>query len=127
MGIKGLPTTYDGYLGCSRLRARAVRVHPANRRVTEATIRIAQGRRARGTSARFRRVSIALMDEPLRVALGMEKQPPWLVRAVHLGLRLRAGSLRFVPPRRTAYHHGRPRTPTATPLADIGPPRCSTT
>ena len=36
-----------------------------------------------------RRVTIALMDQPLRVALGMPEQPAWFVTAVRRGLRCR--------------------------------------
>ena len=53
MGIKGLPTTYDGYLsGCwSTTRPSGSRSTPANRRLTEASIRIARERRAAAAAA----------------------------------------------------------------------------
>jgi hypothetical protein len=66
-------------------------------------------------------VTIAVMDEPLREALGMPRQPRWFVRAVRAGLRLRGRLLRLAPPRRTAYVH-RPTTyPHGYRLEDLGP------
>jgi mpaB/rubber oxygenase-like protein len=122
MGIRDLPTTYDGYL---ELLTSYEREHfafdPANRRVTEATLGVAR-RTAPGPLRPFvRRVTIALMDEPLRAALGMPRQPRWLVRAVGTGLRLRARALRFAPPRRTAYHHRPSSYPQGYTLGDLGP------
>lgn len=122
MGIKDLPTTYDGYL---ELLTSYERDHfafdPANRRVTEATLRIARQTAPLPLKPVVRRVTIALMDEPLREALGVPRQPAWFVRAVRAGLRLRARLLRLAPPRREAYHH-RPSTyPQGYTLGDLGP------
>ncbi|MCW2792219.1 MAG: hypothetical protein JWO76_1317 [Nocardioides sp.] len=122
MGIKDLPTTYDGYL---ELLTSYEREHfafdPANRRVTEATLRIARQTAPLPLRPVVRRVTIALMDEPLREALGVPRQPAWFVRAVRAGLSLRAGLLRLSPPRREAYHH-RPSTyPQGYTLGDLGP------
>ena len=122
MGIKGLPTTYDGYADLlDRYEAERFEFHPANRRLTEASIRIA--RRVAPLPARpfVRRVTIALMDEPLRDALGMPRQPAWFVRAVRAGLRLRARLLRLAPPRREAYHHKPSTYPLGYRLGDLGP------
>jgi hypothetical protein len=89
--------------------------------VTEATLRIAAEVGPAPLRPLARRVTIALMDEPLRVALGMPAQPAWFVGAVRRGLRARARLLRLAPPRRTAYHH-RPSTyPHGYSLQDIGP------
>ena len=122
MGLKGLPTTYDGY---ERLlvdyETERFAFTPANRRLTEASIRIARDVAPLPMKPLIRRVTIALMDEPLRVALGMPKQPDWFVRAVRGGLRLRARVLRFFPPRRTAYHHKPSTYPMGYRLGDLGP------
>jgi hypothetical protein len=122
MGITGLPTTYDGYLTLLRdYEAERFEFAEANRRVTEATLRIATQIAPVPLGPLARRVTIALMDEPLRTALGMPVQPAWFVAAVRRGLRARAHLLRFAPPRRTAYHH-RPTTyPHGYTLRDIGP------
>ncbi len=61
------------------------------------------------------------MDEPLREALGLPRQPRWFVRAVRGGLRLRGRLLRLARPRRTPYLH-RPTTyPSGHRLEDLGP------
>jgi hypothetical protein len=122
MGIKGLPTTYEGYLALLRdYEAERFEFTEANRRVTEATLRIAAAVAPAPLRPLTRRVTIALMDEPLRIALGMPEQPAWFVSAVRRGLRARARLLRLAPPRRTAYHH-RPTTyPHGYTLRDIGP------
>lgn len=122
MGIRDLPRTYDGYL---ELLTSYEREHfafdPVNRRVTEATLRIARETAPGPLKPVVRRVTIALMDESLREALGMPRQPGWFVAAVRGGLRLRARLLRLSPPRRTAYHH-RPSTyPQGYRLGDLGP------
>jgi hypothetical protein len=61
------------------------------------------------------------MDEPLREALGLPRQPRWFVRGVRAGLRVRGRLLRLAPPRRAAYTH-RPTTyPHGHRLEDLGP------
>jgi hypothetical protein len=122
MGITDLPTTYDGYHTLLReYEAERFSFTEANRRVTEATLRVGRATAPLPLRPFARRVAIALMDEPLREALGMPEQPRWLVSAVHRGLRARARLLRLAPPRRTAYHH-RPSTyPHGYTLRDIGP------
>ena len=122
MGIKGLPETYAGYEELlDSYEAERFEFDPANKRVTEATIRIGRATAPWYLKPGFRRVSIALMDEPLRVALGMEEQPRWLVRAVDLGLRLRARALRFFPPRRAPFERKHPTYPHGYEPARIGP------
>lgn len=122
MGLKDLPATYEGYLTLLRdYEARRFEFTEANRRVTEATLGVAVQVAPAPLRPLVRRVTIALMDQPLRSALGMPEQPSWFVAAVRGGLRVRARLLRFAPPRRTAHHH-RPTTyPSGYTLADIGP------
>ena len=122
MGLKGLPTTYDGYLTLLRdYEATHFAYTEPNRRVTEASIRIARTVVPPPLRPLMRRVTIALMDEPLRTSLGMPEQPAWFVTAVRRGLRARARLLRFAPPRRTAYHHRATSYPRGYALRDIGP------
>jgi hypothetical protein len=122
MGIKGLPTTYDGYLTLLVDYERQHFAHtPASTRLAEASIRIAREVAPPPLRRLLRRVTIAVMDEPLREALGLPRQPRWFVRAVRGGLRLRGRLLRLAPPRRTAYAH-RPTTyPDGHRLEDLGP------
>ncbi|UFN43916.1 oxygenase MpaB family protein [Nocardioides okcheonensis] len=122
MGLKDLPTTYDGYLA---LLLDHERRHftptPEATRLAEASIRIAKETSPAPLRPLLRRVTIAVMDEPLREVLGLPRQPRWFVRAVRDGLRLRGRLLRLAPPRRTAYVH-RPTTyPGGHTLADLGP------
>ncbi|WP_372736465.1 oxygenase MpaB family protein [Nocardioides sp.] len=123
MNITGLPGTYEGY---EKLLDDYEREHfafdPANRRVTEATIRIGRATAPWYLKLGFRRVTIALMDEPLREALGMEAQPRWLKTAVHLGLRARALTLRHLAaPRRAPFERTHPTYPNGYQLNQIGP------
>ncbi|MBB6628840.1 DUF2236 domain-containing protein [Nocardioides sp. KIGAM211] len=122
MGIKDLPTTYAGY---SDLLDDYEREHfafdPANRRVTEATLRIARQTSPWPLKPVVRRLTIALMDEPLREALGMPRQPAWFVRLVHVSLKARARVLRFAPPRRTAFVPKPVSYPDGYSLRDVGP------
>jgi ER-bound oxygenase mpaB/B'/Rubber oxygenase, catalytic domain len=122
MKITGLPDTYEGYEKLlTSYEAERFELDPANRRVTEATIRIGRATAPWYLKPGFRRVTIALMDDALREALGMEAQPGWLVRAVDLGLRLRGRVLRLLPPRRTPYDRKHPTYPHGYDLSQIGP------
>lgn len=122
MGLKGLPTTYAGHLGFLRdYEAERFEFTGANRRVTEATLRAARAVAPWPLKPFVRRVTIMLMDEPLRTALGMPRQPAWLWAALRRGLRARAALLLFAPPRRTAYRHRPTSYPHGYDLCDLGP------
>jgi hypothetical protein len=125
MGIKDLPATYAGY---KRLlddyEAEHFAPSPANTRVAEASIRIVTDWYPRPLHGIVRRVTIAMLDEPLRIALGLPRQPTWLSRAHDLALRVRARVVRLLPPRRSddPYRHDASRTyPFGYTLADLGP------
>lgn len=122
MGLKGLPTTYDGYLALLVEHERRHFAHtPEATRLAEASIRIAREVSPAWMRPLLRRVTVAVMDEPLREALGLPAQPRWFVRAVRGGLRLRGRLLRYATPRREAYVH-RPTTyPHGHRLEDLGP------
>lgn len=122
MGLKDLPTTYDGYLALLVDHERRHFAHtPPATRLAASSIRIAEEVAPPPLRPLVRRVTIAVMDEPLREALGLPRQPAWFVRAVRAGLRLRGRLLLFAPPRRTAYRH-RPTTyPHGYRLEDLGP------
>src|SRR5512139_797618 len=126
MGIKDLPTTYEGY---ERLHddyeARRFEFAPQNRRVAEASLRIVEIWYPSFLRPLVRRANVAMLDEPLRVALGLPRQPRWLSRLLERGLRLRALALRLaIPPRPESkpYVHDPRRTyPFGYSLADLGP------
>jgi hypothetical protein len=123
MGLKGLPTTYDGYHRLLREYEAEHFAHtPASTRLAEATIRIGRATARYPAGPLTRPIAIALMDEPLRQVLGMPRQPAWFVRALRGALRLRARYLRHLArPRRTPYRH-RPATyPGGYTLRDLGP------
>jgi hypothetical protein len=125
MGIKDLPATYADY---ERLlddyEAEHFTPSAANTRVAEASIKIVTDWYPRPLQGIVRRVTIAMLDEPLRIALGLPRQPTWLSRALDLALRVRARVVRLLPPRRSddPYRHDASRTyPLGYTLADLGP------
>ncbi len=123
MGLRGLPTTYDGYLALLRgYEAERFASTPASKRLAEATVRIGREIAPLPLKPLARRVTIALMDEPLREALAMPRQPAWFVAALKRSLKVRGWALRtFASPRKHPSRH-RPTTyPHGYTLADIGP------
>jgi hypothetical protein len=130
MGIKDLPTTYAEYEQLlDAYEAEHFAPDPANTRVAEASIKIVTDWYPRPLRSMMRRVTIAMLDEPLRVALGLPRQPAWLVRAIDASVRLRGRVIRFLPPRAAdnPYRHDAGRTyPFGYSLADLGPKDHST-
>ncbi len=126
MGIRDLPTSYDGYERyLDGYEAEHFACAPSNRRVAEATIALFTDWYPKPLRPLLRRGTIALFDEPLRVALGLPPQPRWLTVVLEKALRLRARVLRRMPPRRESrpYVHDPRRTyPFGYTLADLGPP-----
>lgn len=122
MGIKGLPSTYDGYL---QLLLDFERTHfsrdPANTVLAEASIDIARATMPWPARPFVRRMTIALMDEPLRLALDLPAQPAWFVTCVRRSLRLRGRALRFARPRTAPYFHRAQTYPDGHRLRDLGP------
>jgi hypothetical protein len=122
MGIRELPTTYDGYLllllDYERER---FAFDPANTRVAEASLRIVAATTPGVPLAVVRRVAISLMDEPLREALGLPRQPARLGRGVRRALRVRAFALRFAAPRSAPKPYPTTTYPHGYTLADLGP------
>jgi hypothetical protein len=123
MGLRGLPPTYDGYLALLRgYEAERFALTPASKRLAEATVRIGREIAPLPLKPLARRVTIALMDEPLREALGMPRQPAWFVAALKRSLKLRGWALRtFATPRKQPSRHHPTTYPHGYTLADIGP------
>lgn len=124
-GIKDLPSTYAEY---ERLlddyEAEHFGYHPANTRVAEASFKIVTDWYPAITRPFVRRAMIALLDEPLRVALGLPRQPQWLTAMLERLLRLRGRLMRHLPPRRAddPYRHDASRTyPFGYKIGDLGP------
>jgi hypothetical protein len=118
MGLKALPSTYDGY---ERLldayEAERFAFAETNRVVAEATIRVFTGWYPRPLHRVLRRATIALFDDPLREALGLPAQSRWLRSAVERGLLARAAALRHLGAPRPA---GRPYVPDSTRTYPFG-------
>jgi hypothetical protein len=126
MGIKGLPDSYEGYERyLDAYEAERFELAPTNTRVAEASIRIVANWYPKPLRPLVRRVSIAMLDDPLVEALGLPRQPRWLGKLLDTGLRLRALVLRAVVPPRPAsrpYLHDAGRTyPFGYSLAELGP------
>ncbi|RJQ82547.1 DUF2236 domain-containing protein [Pseudonocardiaceae bacterium YIM PH 21723] len=72
------------------------------------------------------RVVYAMMDDPLREAMGYPKQPAWLVRSVEFGLRTRGRIVRLLPVRKTSRlvadpgNRSYPGWPEGYSLGDLG-------
>ena len=126
MGIKDLPASYEGYERLlEEYEAARFEFAPENRRVAEASMRIVENWYPPVLRPLVRRVSVAMLDEPLRVALGLPRQPRWLSALLDGALRVRAHVLRLVVPPRPAskpYVHDPRRTyPFGYSLSDLGP------
>lgn len=125
MGIKDLPTTYEQYATLhDAYEAEHFAFDPANTRVAEASIRIVTDWYPRPVQPLFRRVTIAMLDEPLRVALGLPKQPTWLVNLLDRVLKVRGRAIRHLAPRATdnPYRHDASKTyPFGYKISDLGP------
>ncbi|HSE09043.1 MAG TPA: oxygenase MpaB family protein [Nocardioidaceae bacterium] len=126
MGIKDLPESYDGYEQfLDAYEATRFEYAPSNERVAEASIRIVTNWYPRPLRPLVRRISIAMLDDPLVEALGLPPQPRWLRRLLDTALRLRSFALRtVVPPRPEGrpYEHDASRTyPFGYSLSDLGP------
>jgi hypothetical protein len=124
MGIHGVPTDYAGF---ERVLADTERdrfaFDEANRRVALATIRIFANwfpRPLRGFAARS---VVAMLDEPLRIALGLPRVSPLLGATLRTALRLRGRVLRWCPPRAdTRPYTPKPRTyPDGWSVDQLGP------
>jgi uncharacterized protein (DUF2236 family) len=125
MGIQDLPTTYDEYERfLDDYEQRRFEYAPQNRQVAEASIRIVTDWFPRPLRPLVRRVSIAMLDEPLREALGLPAQPRWLSVVLRRALVLRGRLLRWFPPRpasRPYMHDARRTYPFGYMLPDLGP------
>lgn len=123
IGLRDLPTTYDGWLRLlTDYEREHFEHHPDNTMLTEASIDIARRTSPWWMRPALRPVLLSLFDEPLRQALGMPQQPAWLAPVVRRGLRARAFALRHLAhPRREPYLHQPTTYPGGHTLTRIGP------
>ena len=128
MGISGLPDSYEGFARyLDDYEAERFEFAPSNRRVAEATIRVFTTWYPRPLRPFLRRATIALFDEPLRVTLGLPRQPRWMTVVLEKALRLRARIVRLMPPRPDSrpYTHNARTYPFGYALSALGPERPS--
>src|SRR5207302_9037170 len=101
MGIRDIPDRFDEF---ERYNVEYERVHfqfdEANRAVGEATMGMFCAWFPRPLRPVVRRSMIALMDEPLRRAMGFTAPSRWFCAAVRAALAARAAALRVLPRRR---------------------------
>jgi hypothetical protein len=124
MGIKDLPADYPGFEELfQRTERERFAFDEANRRVAVDTLRIFANwfpRPLRGLAAR---AVVALLDEPLRLALGLPEESPLLKYTVDRAVFLRGKIVRRLPARPdTRPWRPKPRTyPFGWSLNDLGP------
>lgn len=104
MGLRDLPTTYEGY---ERLMDGYEREHfrfdPRSRAVADATLDLAATFYPGVSRRASRSVVLALLDEPLLDALGYPHPSPRLRAAAEAALRLRGRIVRRLPARRRPF------------------------
>jgi hypothetical protein len=124
MGIKNIPETYEEFATLMDDYEAATFVYnEPSRRVADATIEVFQNWFPGFTRPVARRALIAMLDAPLREALGYARAPRALEMAADRALRARARFVRLMPPRPESWaKKPKPRTyPGGYTLADIGP------
>ncbi|PJE27004.1 hypothetical protein SAMN06297129_3193 [Pseudooceanicola antarcticus] len=125
MGITDIPEDMASFEAFNRdYEARHFAPAESNRRIGDVTLDLMLGfYLPRGLFRLGRPAALALMDAPLRAAMGYEAPPRWLERAVPAGLRLRAALLRVLPKRRRAKlitARKRPTYPGGYAIRDLG-------
>lgn len=101
MGITGIPETYEGFAAFNRsFEDKYFRYAPSNAVIGNKTLDLLLGSYLpRGLFWLGRPVLVALLDAPLRNAMGFKKPPRWLQYLVPAALRLRARILARLPKR----------------------------
>jgi len=128
MGIKELPRTYSSYAAFKReYEERHFTYSDTNRAIGQYTLDLFCSWYP-VPSALTSRAVLAMLDEPMLTAFGFPAQPPWLVSAARLVLRVRANTVRLLPPRKTPRLTNDPKNrtypgyPTGYRPADLGAP-----
>jgi hypothetical protein len=124
MGIKDIPETYEEFAALmDDHEATNFAYNEPSRRVAEATIDVFQNWFPGVARPLARRGLIAMLDTPLREALGFDRAPRVLEAVAHRALRARARFVRLMPPRPESWpKRPNPRAyPGGYTLEDIGP------
>jgi uncharacterized protein (DUF2236 family) len=126
MGLKAIPETYEEFSSyLDDYERKYYAYNEPSRRVADATIAVFQGWFPGFARTLARSSLIAMLDHPLRQALGLSRSPRVLEVAADRGLRARALLVRLMPARPDFLpKKPRPRTyPKGYTLADLGPAR----
>jgi hypothetical protein len=125
MNIRDLPETYEALEAFSRdYEKRNFTFAESNQRVANGAVNTFLGWLPKPMRPLGRRAIYALIDEPMRIALGYPKQPAWLTWALKRGFRLRALAVRLMPPRRKPYLYTQERSrsyPNGYSIEQLGP------
>lgn len=126
MNIRDIPTDYDVFERFNRdYESRRYRFTEANRRVGEATRELFVSWFPRFLSPVVRSAIHALLDDRLIEAFGFPRPSPLMRRLAPGALRLRAGWVCFLPPRRKPRLRTeirRPTYPHGYVIEQLGPP-----
>jgi len=125
MGIRDIPSELADLMRWNtRYEAANFRFADTNRRIGGATRDLLLGFYLPRRLVRIGRPVVhALLDRPLREAMGFPEAPWWLRRSVMAAMRMRAGVLRRLPPRRTPRHLTalpRPTYPEGYRIEELG-------
>ncbi|QFZ17328.1 oxygenase MpaB family protein [Saccharothrix syringae] len=126
MGIKDVPDTYEAFRAFKKAyEAEHFAYSDTNRRIGRYTLDLFCSWYPLPKSLTSRAV-LSLLDAPMLEAFGFPHQPRLLTAAARTALRLRAGVVRRMPPRRTARLTNDPRNrtypnyPTGYRPSDLG-------
>ncbi|MBW4709184.1 DUF2236 domain-containing protein [Roseobacter sp. YSTF-M11] len=125
MGIKGIPMELETIMYWNEAyEVTNFRFAETNRRISEATIRLLLGfYLPRWLFWAGRPAVRALLDPALLDAMGLRPVPRWFSRVTVAALRMRAGILRLLPPRRKPRlltQRPRPTYPEGYRIEDLG-------
>jgi len=126
MNIKNIPDSYEAFEQYNVDYERDnFAFDPANRRIADATIEVMQSWYPSFVRPMVREVVYALVDEPLAKAFGFPKGNAVLGGCVHIGLKIAAKILRYMPPRREPFRYTQAPNrsyPQGYDLEKLGPP-----
>jgi len=125
MGIENIPTRAEELEAFNRsFEARHFRAAETNARIGKATTDLLLGFYLPASLVPLGHPAVAaLMDQPLRRAMGVSDPPRWLERAIPAALRLRARCLRALPKRKRpkfATARSRPTYPDGYRVEQLG-------